>query len=707
MSQRQAKPNRLIHETSPYLLQHAYNPVDWYPWGKEALERAKAEDKPILLSIGYSACHWCHVMERESFEDPEIAALMNEHFINVKVDREERPDLDELYQTAAQLLTGQGGWPLTVFLTPDQRPFFAGTYFPPHDRYGRPGFVRVMRTLIRAYREEPHRIERAAEQLMRAIRQVDRRDVDQRAPIKPDVGEALLSKAVEWLARSFDQEHGGFGDAPKFPNTSVLELFIRHAVRTGEREYLDMACTTLTKMACGGIYDQLGGGFHRYATDRRWLIPHFEKMLYDNALLPVVYLQAWQLTGDPLFARVVRETLAYVDREMSHPEGGFYSSHDADSEGEEGKFFIWRPDEIEAVLGRELGALFCDAYGVTPYGNFERGASVLHVAMPLEACANKHGLTVAEAEIQLAEARAKLFEARERRVKPGRDEKAVTAWNSLMISAFARAARTLGDEAYLVRARRGAAFVEERLVRDDQLLRSFREKPSQIPGFLEDYAFWTQALLDLYEATFDRRYLDRAGEFMEWTIELFWDDASPGFFLTPKGHEDLVHRPKDWRDQGIPSGTGISVQNLLRLDPAFDRRGYKERAGLVLDTYARQMDQNPWGTSSLLLAYDGLVRGSTEVVLVVATGQKMQESQDIKPFERVIGRRYLPQGVVHLIGEAEGQSADAPLLWRGKSRLNGAVTAYICRGETCSPPVTDATELDRMLESAAGLGGRL
>ena len=675
VSEATATPNRLIHETSPYLLQHAYNPVDWYPWGEEALAKAKDENKPILLSVGYSACHWCHVMERESFQNAEIAAFMNEHFVNIKVDREERPDLDEIYQTAAQLLSGQGGWPLTVFLTPDQRPFYAGTYFPPDDRYGRPGFLRVMQTLIRTYRVEPDRVDKAADNVTRAIRQVDSREVDHRAPIKPEKGEELLSKAVEWLAHYFDHEHGGFGSQPKFPNASALELFIRYAVRTGERSYLDMAVKALTHMARGGIYDHLGGGFHRYSTDERWLIPHFEKMLYDNALLPPLYLQALQLTGEPYFEEVVRETLAYVEREMTHPDGGFYSAEDADSEGEEGKFFVWRPEEIEAVVGDEQAQLFCDAYGVTPPGNFEKGTSVLHVSMPLEACAERHGLSVDEASRRLKEARRKLFESRENRVKPGRDEKVITGWNALMISAFAQAARVLGDDRYARNAERAAAFIEERLVDGDRLLRSFKERPSQIPGYLEDYAFWVQALLDLYETTFDRTYLERAGEWMERTLELFWDEKSPGFFLTPEGHERLIHRPKDWRDQSIPSGTGISVQNLLRLHPVFDRRGYQERAEAVVEVYARQLDQNPWGTATLLLAYDGLVRGATEVVLVA--GRDDRES--LPAFRRAIGRRYLPHGIVHLIESSEAEDDRAPS-FGGERGPKGNVSPHTCAG---------------------------
>ena len=696
MSQPPVRPNRLIHETSPYLLQHAYNPVDWYPWGEEALEKARRENKPILLSIGYSACHWCHVMERESFSDPEIAAFMNEHFVNIKVDREERPDLDEIYQTAAQLLGAQGGWPLTVFLTPDQKPFYAGTYFPPDDRYGRPGFLRVMQILSRAYREDPGRVAKSADKVAQALRRVDERAVDPKAPIAAKEGAALTLQAVEWLAHYFDHENGGFGTQPKFPNPVLLELFLRYAVRSGESTYLEMAVKALKSMAQGGIYDHLGGGFHRYSTDEKWLIPHFEKMLYDNALLPPVYLDAYQLTGEPLFVRVVRETLAYVDREMSHPDGGFYSSQDADSEGEEGKFFVWRPEEVERAVGKELASLFCDAYGVTPAGNFEKGASVLHVAMPLEALAKRHGLSPDEARERLQEARGKLLTAREQRVKPGRDEKVITSWNAMMISAYAKAARILDEPAYAARARRAAAFIESRLVDGERLLRSFKERPAQTPGYLEDYAFWVQALIDLYEVTFERRFLEQAGAWMERTLAAFWDASAPGFYFTPEGHEALIHRPKDWRDQGIPSGTGVSLKNLLRLHPAFDERGYLEKAQEVLEAYRRQLDQNPWATGSLHLAYEALIFGATEVVLVTdaPAGDRLKE------FQKVLGRHYLPHSIVHQIQDREAEDPKAPLLWRGKRALNGAVTAYVCRGGSCSPPVTEPGELDRLLARA-------
>jgi len=692
------KANRLIYETSPYLLQHAYNPVDWYPWGEEALAKAKRENKPILLSIGYSACHWCHVMERESFANERIARIMNEHFVNIKVDREERPDLDHIYQTAVQLLTGHGGWPLTVFLTPDQRPFYAGTYFPPEDRFGRPGLPRVLLSLIRTWREDPERIERAARQLTAALRQVDRRELDVRAPIAPEEGDALLAKAAAWLLRQADEEHGGFGSAPKFPNASALQFLLRVGARRldqGEKA-LAFATFTLTQMARGGIYDQLGGGFHRYAVDEAWRVPHFEKMLYDNALLPPLYIEAYQLTGDRRYAEVARHTLTYVLREMSHPGGGFYSSQDADSEGEEGKYFVWRPDQIAAAVGEEEAALVCAHFGVTERGNFEGQTTVLRVARGIDELAREFGAAPADIARRLAAAKERLLAARERRAKPGLDDKVITGWNALMISALARAAEGLGDGTYLARAREAAGFIMEHLTAGDRLLRSFRIKPSPVQGYLEDYAYWVAALIDLYEATLERGYLEAARHWMDVTLELFYDADSPGFFLVPQDQEGLIHRPKDWRDQSTPSGTGVAVQNLLRLHPAFDRAGYEEKAAAVLETYRRQMDQNPWGTASLLLAYDGAVFGATELVLVARPDQR----DELASFAEVIGSRYIPQRIVHAVTPGEAASQEAPALWQGKEQREGRVTAYVCRNFRCSEPVVEPEALAPLLESA-------
>ena len=685
-------PNRLIHEKSPYLLQHAHNPVDWYPWGEEALEKARREKKPILLSVGYSACHWCHVMERESFENEAIAAIMNEHFVNIKVDREERPDIDHVYQTAAQLLSGQGGWPLTVFLTPDQRPFFAGTYFPPEDRYGRPGFARVLRTIAQTYRQEPDRIDRAAKKMTEALQQVDNRTVDARAQVAPERGAALLEKAVAWLSGHADDEFGGFGFQPKFPNVPVLELFLRHANRRpDDTASLAVALRALDGMADGGIYDHLGGGFHRYATDRAWRIPHFEKMLYDNALLPVVYLHAYQITKNERYARVVRETLEYVEREMSDPAGGFYSAQDADSEGEEGKFFVWTPEEFDEVLGEDSPILKAH-FGVVPGGNFERGATVLHIAAGPGELSRKFRMGEEEARARIEAAKRRLFAVREKRTRPGRDDKVILAWNALMISAFARAARVLGERRYLERALRAVRFVEERMTAGERLVRSYKEGPSNVSGFLDDYAFWVQALVDVYEACFDRRYLVEANRWMEIVVRLFWDDENPGFFLTAADQDQLIHRPKDWRDQSIPSGTAVAVSCLLRLHPAFDRKGYEAMAGRVLETYRRQMDQNPWGTAALILAYDAWINGAVEVVLVAGPGQR----EEAEPFLRVIAERYVPHLVVHVISPEDAESG-ASELWKEKRQVSGAVTAYVCKGFACSSPITVAEELARLL----------
>ena len=684
--------NRLIHEKSPYLLQHAGNPVDWYPWGELALGKARAEKKPILLSVGYSACHWCRVMERESFEDDEIAAIMNEHFVNIKVDREERPDIDHIYQTAAQLLTGQGGWPLTVFLTPDQRPFYAGAYFPPHDRYGRPGFIKVLQSVVQSYNEDRDRIERAAKQMTAALVQIDRRSRDQRSPIPSEQGQPLIDKSVDWLVSYMDESHGGFGTQPKFPNPTALELLLRYAARNpGASKCRRLTLLTLDKMAGGGIYDQLGGGFHRYATDAAWTVPHFEKMLYDNAQLSMVYLQGYQLTKEDRYAHVVRETLSYVEREMSHPDGGFFSSQDADSEGVEGKCFVWRPEEFDAALG-EGAELLKERFGVTPRGNFEGGLSVLRVAKDEAALAKALNLDLQTVLERLTAGKAKLLEQRERRVRPGRDEKVILAWNALMISAFARASRVLGSPEYLDRACRAARFIRENMVRGDRLVRSFKDGPAGIPGFLEDYVFWTQALLDIYESGFDRTYLNEAARWMDVALELFWDEESPGFFLTPADHDGLIHRPKDWRDQSIPSGTGIAVQSLLRLHPAFDGRGYLDLAERVLETYRRQMDQNPWGTASLTLAYDGWVNGATEVVIVARRDQR----REVEPFVRALGGAYVPHGVFHLIEPDEALTA-ANDLWKGKRQRSGEVTAYVCRGFVCSAPIVEAAQLTRLL----------
>ena len=505
-------PNRLIDETSPYLLQHAHNPVDWYPWGEEALERAEREDMPILLSVGYSACHWCHVMERESFEDAEIAALMNDNFICIKVDREERPDIDSIYMMAVQALTGQGGWPMTVFMTPDGKPFYGGTYFPPEDRGGLPAFPRLVEALAAAYRTRRGDVTRTTSQLVQRMRQLS----GGMAGIEPLTVDVLQS-AKRSVSSQFDGRHGGVGLQPKFPQPMTYEFLLRHHDRTQDPESLEMVELTLTRMAEGGIYDQIGGGFHRYSTDTYWLVPHFEKMLYDNALLARLYLHAYQVTGDPLYRRVVEETLDYMAREMTDPAGGFYSAQDADSEGVEGKFFVWRPEEVIDLLGKDEGDLFNSYYGVTRKGNFE-GRSILHVAK-----AAARGMSEEELQGTLRRWKKRLLAARSERVAPGLDDKVLTSWNGLAMRAFAEAGGAFGRRDYVEKANRNAKFLLGTLVRDGRLLRTYRSGEAKLNGYLEDYAFLIDGLLSLHEATLDGRWLAESISLGEAMVDLFWE----------------------------------------------------------------------------------------------------------------------------------------------------------------------------------------
>ncbi|HLJ93432.1 MAG TPA: thioredoxin domain-containing protein, partial [Gemmataceae bacterium] len=533
--------NHLLQETSPYLRQHAHNPVDWYPWGPEALERARQLDRPIFLSIGYSACHWCHVMEHESFEDPEVAQILNDHFVSIKVDREERPDLDQVYMTAVQMLTGQGGWPMSMFLTPDLKPFYGGTYFPPDDRYGRPGFKRLLLALGEAWQSRRGEITESSDQITERLQQASRVE-----PADGELDESLLQNAVRMHARVFDSTYGGFGQAPKFPHAVELGLLLRLWKRFGDDQALHMARLTLDRMAGGGIYDHLGGGFHRYSTDERWLVPHFEKMLYDNALLTAAYLDAYQATGEPLYAAVVTETLGYIQREMTSPEGPFYSTQDADSEGEEGKFYVWSAQEIEQVLGKERAELFTDVYGVTPEGNWERH-NILHRSRSNEQDARMLRLPEAELRRMLDESKRELLAVRSRRVWPGRDEKVLTSWNALMITAFARASQVLGNPDYSNQAIRAADFLLGSMRSPDgRLFRTYSAgSQPKLNGYLEDYAFLLDAVVTLYEATFELRWIEAALNLATVLIAEFWDESEGGFFYTGRSHEALIARTKD------------------------------------------------------------------------------------------------------------------------------------------------------------------
>src|SRR5215216_5931431 len=551
-------PNRLAHETSPYLLQHKDNPVDWYPWGEEALARAREERRPILLSIGYSACHWCHVMERESFEDPEIAAVMNELFVPIKLDREERPDLASIYMEACQAMTGQGGWPLNVFLTPDQVPFFAGTYFPPDSRMGMASWRSVLEAVAKAWEERRDEIEAGGGRIAERLRGGALLE-----PSESDLDERTLEDAVEALRGQYDRANGGFGSAPKFPPASALEFLLR-------RSETEMTAHTLRAMASGGMYDQVGGGFARYSVDPYWLVPHFEKMLYDNALLSRLYLEARQATGDVFYERIAEETLDYVVRDMTSPEGGFYSAEDADSEGEEGKFYVWTPEEIRGVLSEEEAALAERYWDVTERGNFE-GKNILNVPRPPEVVADEFGLSTEELWQRILSIRERLFTEREKRVRPGRDEKVLAAWNGLMLRAFALAAGATGREEYLRVAEENAVFLLEKLVVDGRLRRSYKDGQARLNGYLEDYACVADGLVELYEATFETRWLREAASLADAILGLFWEEAEGAFYDTAADHEELVTRPRDVYDNATPSGNSVAVDVLLKLSVLLER----------------------------------------------------------------------------------------------------------------------------------------
>jgi uncharacterized protein YyaL (SSP411 family) len=687
------QPNHLIDETSPYLLQHAYNPVNWYPWGPTALNKAKQEHKPIFLSIGYSACHWCHVMEEESFSNPEIAALLNANFISIKVDREERPDLDHIYQECAQLLTEQGGWPLSVFLTPDLRPFYIGTYFPPDDRYGRPGFQRVLTSLIELYQKDAETVQSVGEDIIGAL--VHKHQ--QHTHSDNEVPEAdLVDEARRFLLQVFDRRYGGFGSAPKFPCTANLQLLLPNRNESVGDSHCDAVLFTLNSMAAGGIYDQVGGGFHRYSTDAKWLVPHFEKMLYDNALLPPLYLAAYQLTGEQRYAKVVEETLDYVIREMTHAEGGFFSAQDADSEGEEGKYYAWRPIELAAVLSEDDLRLCVDHYGVTMEGNFTAGSSVLHQAKSYTRLAEEAHVSESEIIARIQRINQQLLAARNRRVPPLRDEKILTGWNGMMISSFAMASAVLHRPEYLTVATRALEFIWTRLRTDSgELLHSWKDRPGQQHGFLEDYIYLCQALLDMYMATFNPVYLKQAQELMQQCIALLWDPEAGGFYMSPSG-EDLLYRPKDRLDQSIPSANGVAAQVLIRLHSLAPQAGYLEKVETMLRNNSSDMRQNPWGMASLLKGLDMYHQGITEVVVV--TPEDLDDAQTRNLLD-LIRAHYLYGAMVYAQVSNATDTVAEPAPCAGKEPVDGKATVYICRNFTCSAPMTTPDKLATALKA--------
>ncbi len=655
--------NRLIGESSPYLLQHAHNPVDWYPWGEEAFDRAQAEDKPVLVSIGYSACHWCHVMEHESFEDEATAAIMNANFINIKVDMEERPDVDQIYMNFVQLTTGRGGWPMNVFITPDKRPFFGGTYFPPAPRYGMPSWRQILESIAEAFRERRDELETSAQEMVTELKRLS--VVEASGGV---LSTEMLDSAFTSFQRTFDAVNGGFGGAPKFPAAMSLEFLLRYHHRTGDDKALAMVEYTLEKMARGGIYDQLGGGFHRYAVDAIWLVPHFEKMLYDNAQLARVYLHAFQVTGNEFYKRIAVETLEYIRREMLDGSGGFYSTQDADSEGEEGKFFVWTPEEIEECLDDDAKE-FCEYFDVTAGGNFE-GHNILNVKNP---AARAPGF----------ESKKKLFDRREERIKPGRDEKVLTAWNGLMLAAFADAAGALGSETYLNVAKRNAEFILSQLEKDGRLLRTWKEGSAKLNGYLEDYANVADGLVVLYQASGDVGYLTEAKRLADLMITEFWDGDNGGFFFTSNDHEELVVRNKDFYDNATPSGNSVAADVLLRLAKLTGEERYERFAVTVLRLAASQIARHPQGFGRALSALEFHLGETKEIVVIGEKGNAL---------EKDILTRYLPDAVIVVSSDARADVENIPLL-NDRGMIEDKPTAYVCENFICQRPVTNVEDL--------------
>jgi uncharacterized protein YyaL (SSP411 family) len=688
-------PNRLANETSPYLLQHQDNPVDWYPWGPEALERARAQDRPILLSVGYSACHWCHVMEHESFEDDETARLMNEWFVPVKVDREERPDIDSIYMSAVQQMTGHGGWPMTVFLTPDGAPFYGGTYYPKEPRYGMPSFKQVMAGVNDAWVQRRADVDKGAEALTGAIREATEMRTGPGA-----VDASVLDRAYAALAQRFDPSWGGLAGAPKFPQPLTLEFVLRCWKRTGDADALRFVEVTLRRMASGGMYDQLGGGFARYSVDAHWLVPHFEKMLYDNALLVRAYLHAWQATGAPEYRAVADDVLRWVVNEMTSPEGGFYSALDADSEGEEGLFYLWTPEEIDEVVGPEDGRAVRAWWGVTPEGNFE-GRTILHAWRSVDAAAQEAGVTPEGLMDAVTRARPLLYAARSRRVWPGLDDKVLTAWNAMMLHAFADAARATGVDAYRQIAVRNAEFLLGSLRVDGRLMRTYKEGRAKIPAFLEDHALLADALIALYEATFDARWLREARALAEEVIGRFWDEAEGVFYDTAADAETLVVRPRDLWDNATPSGTSSAVLMLLRLSEMIGEARYWAVAERVLGGMAELAARAAPGFGNLLSAMDFHLATPTEIAFAGTPGEA-----DTDALLRVAARAYLPNAVTALRRPDEDGAAEEliPLL-RGREAIGGRATAYVCERLACQMPVHEPAALAEQLGVEVREGG--
>ncbi|MGI8744250.1 MAG: thioredoxin domain-containing protein [Bryobacteraceae bacterium] len=700
--------NHLISEKSPYLQQHAHNPVDWYPWGAEAFEKATREDKPIFLSIGYSTCHWCHVMERESFENPRIAGVLNQYFVPVKVDREERPDVDRIYMTYVQAATGSGGWPMSVFLTPELKPFFGGTYFPPDNRYGRPGFQAVLESLARAWSTERAKIDQSSRQAVEQLSALSNIEPSRRSTLDKSV----LDSAFYYFRRTYDSANGGFGNAPKFPRPAVFNFLFRYHARYTNGEALEMTLHTLRAMAEGGMNDQLGGGFHRYSVDERWFVPHFEKMLYDQAQLAIAYLEAHQITHDPFFASVARNTLDYVLRDMTHSGGGFYSAEDADSaadpakptEKSEGAFYLWTRQEIDQLLGHPEASIFSDRYGVAPEGNVHNdphgeftGKNILFVHHTLEQTTSTFHISEETVGSRIEKSAAKLLAHRGTRPRPHLDDKILTAWNGLMISAFAKAAQVLDEPRYLEAARRSAGFILDRMYdrENGTLLRRFRDDDAAIPGFLDDYAFLIQGLLDLYETDFDLAWLDHSIALAEKMRQLFEDAAGGGFFSTPQGDERLLLRIKDDYDGAEPAGNSVALLDLLRLAEITKRSDFREAAGQTLDALASRISAQPMAAPQMLVAVNYYLGPARQII--IAGGRQADLTRNLL---RAARSRFLPNSVVLLVDSDETRQKLArqmPEIAEMKE-AGGKPTAYVCRNYACQLPTSEVERFGELLQ---------
>ena len=693
------KPNRLSRETSPYLLQHAYNPVDWYPWGEEALLRAKNEDKPIFLSVGYSACHWCHVMAHESFEDNEVARIMNDNFINIKVDREERPDLDDIYQRACQLATGTGGWPLSVFLTPDQKPFYVGTYFPKDgsSHYNMPGFKNILLQLTDAYKNKKSEIQTASSEFTQALSQTAM-DLVVQADIveKTSLERSILDEAAVGLLQMGDKIYGGFGHAPKFPNASNLMFLLRYYDISTISRFREFVMFTADKMAEGGIHDHLGGGFARYATDQKWLIPHFEKMLYDNALLSQLYGELYQITKAEPYLQIMCKTLDYVIREMTHPDGGFYSAQDADSEGEEGKFYLWKKNEIESIIGDQtVSDIFCERFGVTQGGNFE-GKNILNVRVSTANLAKNYNKTQEKIAEILNYASAKLFTVRENRVKPGRDEKILTSWNGLMISGFAKGYAVSGDKRYLDAAKNSIDFIESKLASNDgRLRRTFKDGQSKLNGYVEDYAFYVNGLLDLFAANSKEQYLSKAVKYTDFMLEHFWDEKEGNLFFTSDDHEQLISRTKNFYDLAMPSGNSMAASNLLRLYHYSQKNVYLDNAVRIMKAGSRSAAENPFGFGQMLNSIYLYVKRPVEVTVIFTDSS--DGTIDNSSLAAWLNKQYLPDGIFGTVDTNELQKLQNYPFFKGRQPQDARETAYVCKNFSCSLPIQDVEVLEREL----------